>query len=159
MILTIFIFIEHIILVPVRTALLANEEYRYIYIVRAFNILFVPLILIVMREHSLTLVALVYGLFTCISSCTLLAISLKHISIKFPWTFLAQIIISATIAGIVVNVLSSNALTITNMFYTLFLFVVSYIIVFKLLGGLVEQDKNLLRNMHFPFKKIILKIM
>jgi O-antigen/teichoic acid export membrane protein len=158
-ILTAFLFIDYIFSVPINTFLLANEKYRSILLVRLYNILFIPLIIIIINRFSITGVALVHGLFTLSSSLTLFIVSSKDIRISFPWAFFARTTISALIAGFLTKIFSfSSILTVPSLLHSIILFVLLFISIFKMFGGLEKEDKIVLSEMKFPLKRYVLKV-
>ena len=158
-ILSAFVFIDYIFFVPISTFLFANEKYRKVFLVRLLNILFIPLIIFIINRLNIAGVALIYGLFSLCSSLTLFIVSSKDIRISFPWTFLFRTTIPAIISGFFTKILSFNFIyTVPSLLYSISLFALFFVIIFKIFGGLEKEDKITLSEMKFPFKRYVLKI-
>jgi len=154
-ILVVFYFLEYTVLAVANATLIAGEELKTYFWIKAIFFLFIPLYFLVIPWSGLTGTAYFYGIIRLLVAVSLILAVLKIFRFEFPYEFCGKVLLSA---GIVAG-LSEVALSILgtpfiqSIFWVLMegsLFLLVYYLIIKGLRLFGKDEKDLLIKMNIP---------
>ncbi len=154
-ILIILYFLEYTVLAVANATLIAGEELKTYFWIKAIFFLFIPFYFLIIPWSGLTGTAYFYGIIRLLVAVCLILAVLKIFRFEFPYEFYGKVMLSA---GIVIS-LSQIALSISgapllrSIFWVLMegaLFLVVYTVIIKGLRLFGQDEKELLVKMKIP---------
>ena len=155
-ILIVFYFLEYTVLAVANAILIAGEELKTYFWIKAIFFLFIPLYFLIIPWSGIIGTAYFYGITRLLVALSLILAVLKIFRFKFPYEFYGKVMLSA---GIVVS-LSEIALSISgapflrSMFWVSMegiLFLMVYALIIKGLRLFGRDEKELLMKMKIPY--------
>jgi O-antigen/teichoic acid export membrane protein len=162
---TFFLFAESIVVVP-HVILMVYERYRIVAFSRLLAVLSAPLIVLVALNSSAVMTALAIGLFRFGSRAVLTPYASRSFGLRFPWRFAFRLtlpsllfMIALTLLSRVLPVLEQQPVwrNLLHLGVLVGIGVTIFVIGFKLLGGIDNDDRKRLATMRIPLRKLILR--
>ncbi len=164
-ILTLFMFAESIVVVP-HVILMVYERYRVVLASRLLAVCSAPLIAWVVIGASPAAAALIIGLMRFGSRAVLTPYASRQFGLRFPWRFAFRLTVPSLAFAVVLTLVEPllpvrSELPLWRNALDLSVLVVIgagiFLIGFKALGGLDDDDRKRLATMRIPFRNLVLR--
>lgn len=159
-VLAIFLFAESLFS-PAQIVLLVNDRYRLVLFSRALALLSIPFLFLAIPQYGAVGAAFAIGIARLAAQLASTWLAGREYQLRFPTAFFARILFIALGMGAVMLIplaLIGSATpfeTILKLVLSTTAGLVTFAILFKLLGGLEERDKQRILTLPIPFKQTV----
>lgn len=159
-VLAIFLFAESLFS-PAQIVLLVNDRYRLVLYSRALALLSIPLLFLAIPRFSAVGAAFAIGIARLAAQLTSTWLAGREYQLQFPTAFFARILLISLGMGFVMLiplVLIGSATPFENILKIILssaVGVTTFALLFKLVGGLEERDKQRILTLPIPFKHTV----
>lgn len=167
-VLTFFLFAESIVVAP-HVILMVYERYHIVIISRLLAVISAPAIAYVVLHGSPITIALTIGALRFASRAILTPYASQKFGLRFPWRFGVRLLLPSLAFAVALTLLSpflpivaatgvaANARNLLYLAVLTLLGATIFIVGFKTLGGLEDEDRRRLGTMRIPFRKQLLR--
>ncbi len=153
-----------------QNALMVSERYKPIIISRTLAFSSIPLAAILVPLYGVLGAAAAIGGARILAGLVVFVAGRRLLDLRFPWLFAGKLVAASAAMGLVLLPLTQLLPdTITMRSEQIILFVetmavaaiggVAFLIVFRLMGGLDQRDRQQLATTRLPFKQLLLKVL
>lgn len=159
-VLAIFLFAESL-LSPGEIVLKVHDRYRIVLLTRLPALLSIPLLFILIPAAGEVGAAVAIGSARLLAQLVMTGVALKTLHLTFPFRFLVRVGLATLAMAIAVGLVAtfghaaSPLDNLISLFLRLGAGLVTFLVCFKLLGGLEAADKQRLVQLRLPFKQTL----
>lgn len=156
-ILTIGLFGEAMISV-VLNVLMVHEDYRAVITARLFALLSIPVVLMLVPLIGVTGAAIAAAVAALASRAVALAYAVRRVGVRFPGDFFVRVgLASSVMGGVLLPFLAFLPPTPLPTAAMILTGALVFYVMFRLLGGMDQEDKNRFSSLRVPFAQVVLR--
>jgi O-antigen/teichoic acid export membrane protein len=153
-----------------QNALMVSERYKPIIISRTLAFSSIPLAAILVPMYGVLGAAAAIGGARILAGLVVFVAGQRLLDLRFPWSFAGRLLAASAVMSVILLPLTKllpDTITMRSEQLTLFVATMgvaavggaAFLIVFRLLGGLDQRDRQQLATTRLPFKQMLLKVL